>query len=80
MQKKWLVKTPIESKIVEEFRSTLKIDRIVSQLLLQRKIINFDEAQAFFRPDISEIHNPFLMKDMDRAVDRINLAISNNED
>jgi len=79
MQKKWLVKTPIESKIVEEFRSTLKIDRIVSQLLLQRKIINFDEAQAFFRPDISEIHNPFLMKDMDRAVDRINLAISNNE-
>jgi len=79
MQKKWLVKTPIETKIVEEFRSTLKIDRIVSQLLLQRKIINFDEAQAFFRPDISEIHNPFLMKDMDRAVDRINLAISNNE-
>ena len=79
MQKRWLVKTPNESSIVEEFRSTLKIDRIVSQLLLQRDITSFDEAQAFFRPDLSGIHDPFLMKDMDRAVDRINVAILNNE-
>ncbi len=79
MQKRWLVKTPDDNSIVEEFRSTLKIDRVVSQLLLQREIKSFDEAQAFFRPDISGIHDPFLMKDMDRAVDRINLAISNNE-
>ena len=79
MQKKWLVKSPIETSKVEELRSTLKVDRIVSELLLQREIKTFDEAQAFFRPSITELHDPFLMRDMDKAVERINLAISKNE-
>ena len=79
MQKKWLVKSPIESSKVEELRSALKVDRVVSELLLQREITTFDQAQAFFRPSITELHDPFLMKDMDRAVERINLAISKNE-
>ena len=79
MQKKWLIKSPIETSNVEELRSTLKVDRIVSELLLQREIKTFDEAQAFFRPSITELHDPFLMRDMDKAVERINLAISKNE-
>ena len=79
MQKRWLVKSPIETSKVEELRSELKVDRVVSELLLQREIITFDQAQAFFRPSITELHDPFLMKDMDRAVERINLAISKNE-
>ena len=79
MQKRWLVKSPIETLKVEELGSALKVDRIVSELLLQREITTFDQAQAFFRPSINELHDPFLMKDMDRAVERINLAISNNE-
>ncbi len=79
MQKKWLVKSPIETSKVEELRSALKVDRVVSELLLQREITTFDQAQAFFRPSITELHDPFLMKDMDRAVERINLAISKNE-
>ena len=79
MQKRWLVKSPIETSKVEELRSELKVDRVVSELLLQREITTFDQAQAFFRPSITELHDPFLMKDMDRAVKRINLAISKNE-
>ena len=79
MQKRWLVKSPIETSKVEELRSELKVDRVVSELLLQRDITTFDQAQAFFRPSITELHDPFLMKDMDRAVERINLAISKNE-
>ena len=79
MQKRWLVKSPIETSKVEELRSALKVDRVVSELLLQREIKTFDKAQAFFRPSITELHNPFLMRDMDKAVERINLAISKNE-
>jgi single-stranded-DNA-specific exonuclease len=79
MQKRWLVKSPIETSKVEELRSGLKVDRVVSELLLQREIKTFDQAQAFFRPSITEIHDPFLMRDMDKAVERINLAISKNE-
>ena len=79
MQKKWLVKSPIETSKVEELRSALKVDRVVSELLLQREIKTFDQAQAFFRPSITELHDPFLMRDMDKAVERINLAISKNE-
>ena len=77
MQKRWLVNSP-QSKI-EVLRAELKVDRIVATLLLQRNIQSFDAAQSFFRPSITELHDPFLMKDMDRAVERLNDAILNNE-
>jgi single-stranded-DNA-specific exonuclease len=79
MQKRWLVKTPVESTTLEEFRSTLKVDRIVAELLMQRGINTFEEAETFFRPKLDQLHNPFLMKDLKRAVDRVNLAIANDE-
>ena len=79
MQKRWLVKSAIDSTVVEEFRSTLKVDRIVAELLLQRGISTFEDAQAFFRPDIKDLHDPFLMKDMNKAVTRLAEAIENNQ-
>ena len=79
MQKRWLVKTPVESTTLEEFRSTLTVDRIVAELLIQRGINSFEEAETFFRPKLDQLHNPFLMKDLKRAVDRVNLAIANGE-
>ncbi|MBI1837599.1 MAG: single-stranded-DNA-specific exonuclease RecJ [Flavobacteriia bacterium] len=79
MQKRWLIQTPIEKNKVEELRSILKVDRVVAEILLQREIKTFDEAQSFFRPQLSDLHNPFLMKDMDLAVERVNQAIKNNE-
>lgn len=74
MQKKWLMKAPPSQTSIEELSSALKIDRIVSSLLLQRGINCYNEAQAFFRPQLEELHDPFLMKDMDRAVHRIEKA------
>ncbi|MGZ3933038.1 MAG: single-stranded-DNA-specific exonuclease RecJ, partial [Bacteroidia bacterium] len=60
-------------------QEALNTDKTISSLLLQRGISSFDEAKAFFRPDLSNLHNPFLMKDMDRAIDRINSALQRNE-
>ena len=48
-------------------------------MLVQRGIVTFDEAKVFFRPSLSQLHDPFLMKDMDRAVDRVVQAIDNGE-
>jgi single-stranded-DNA-specific exonuclease len=79
MQKKWLVKSPQDRTDVEAFRSKLKIDPIVAELLLQREIETYDTAHTFFRPDLSSLHDPFLMKDMDAAVARLQEAIEQQE-
>ena len=79
MQKKWLTKAlPSQSKI-DDLRSLLKVDRVVATLLLQRDLNTFESAQTFFRPNLKDLHNPFLMKDMDNAVDRIEKAFERNE-
>lgn len=79
MQKRWLVNTTIDSTTVEEFRSVLKVDEVVAELLLQRGITTFEEAEKFFRPKLNELHDPFLMKDMKEAVERLQEAIENEE-
>jgi single-stranded-DNA-specific exonuclease len=79
MQKRWLIKSAVDDTTVEEFRSLLKVDKIVGTLLLQRGIQSFDEANLFFRPELSQLHDPFLMKDLREAAERINSAIANNE-
>lgn len=79
MEKRWLVKNPTDRTIVESFRSTLKVDPIVGEVLLQRGISTYDEAEAFFTPKLENLHNPFLMKDLTEAVDRINHAMANKE-
>ena len=79
MQKRWLVNTTIDSTTVEEFRSVLKVDEVVAELLLQRGINTFEEAEKFFRPKLDELHDPFLMKDMKEAVERLQEAIENQE-
>ncbi|MCF8296224.1 MAG: single-stranded-DNA-specific exonuclease RecJ, partial [Saprospiraceae bacterium] len=58
---------------------SLNIDEKLSNLLVQRGVTNFDEAKSFFRPELSHLHDPFLMKDMDIAINRIMQAIGNNE-
>ena len=79
MEKRWVLKQAIEPELVEQFRSELKIDPVIAELLLQRSITSFDEAQNFFRPSLDDLHDPFLMQDMQRAVERINYAIASNE-
>jgi single-stranded-DNA-specific exonuclease len=65
--------------IPEDLQSRLKVDRVVAALLAQRHIGTYEEAKTFFRPDLKQLHDPFLMKGMRPAIERIQRAISNNE-
>lgn len=79
MDKIWKLKKTASPEEVSEIMNLLSIDAITANLLLQRGISTFDEAKKFFRPELSDLHDPFLMKDMSRAVDRITRAVKNNE-
>ncbi len=79
MQKKWQVKTPSNTTLLNDFRSKLKVDEVVAELLLQRGINTFETAEQFFRPNLTDLHDPFLMKDMDLAVDRLQEAIDEGQ-
>ncbi|WP_400071072.1 single-stranded-DNA-specific exonuclease RecJ [Zobellia russellii] len=76
---RWTIKPKPEQNAIDQLASTLKVDDLVAQLLLQRGITTYDEAKRFFRPELSHLHDPFLMRDMHLAVERIERAISNNE-
>jgi single-stranded-DNA-specific exonuclease len=67
--------TEIQSKLADE----LSISPVLAQLLVQRDIYSFDDARDFFRPDLVNLHNPFLMADMDKAVERLTKAMHLNE-
>ena len=79
MIKIWNPKCDGELKVVGELASQLNIDYTLANLLVQRGITNFAEAKKFFRPDLKNLHDPFLMKDMDKAVERLHQAIKKQE-
>ncbi len=79
MDKIWNIKEFGDKEKVEHLSEVLNIDKYLSNLLVQRGVETFDEAKAFFRPDYDHLHDPFLMKDMDKAIDRLEKAISANE-
>ena len=70
---------PMETAAVRSLQSELKIHPVFCELLVQRGIRNFQQAKAFFRPRLEELHDPFLMKDMDRALSRLNQAMEKGE-
>ncbi len=76
---RWTLKPKPEPKLVNTLSKELGVAPIIATLLVQRGITNYQEARDFFRPDLSQLHDPFLMKDMDKAVARIEKAINNNE-
>lgn len=76
---RWIIKDTPDSKKTKELSNALGIDPILSSILVQRGIDNFDKAKHFFRPSLEDLHDPFLMKDMDKAVDRIHLAMAENQ-
>ena len=76
---RWTIKPKPEQKEIEQLSKALKVEHLVAQLLLQRGISTYEEAKKFFRPELSDLHDPFLMKDMDIAVERIQKAINNEE-
>jgi single-stranded-DNA-specific exonuclease len=76
---RWTLKPKPDSKTVEALQKALQVDRSVATLLTLRGIDTYEEAKRFFRPSFDELHDPFLMKDMDKAVARIEAALLNNE-
>ena len=79
MQKSWRIKKPADNNDIKHLSAALNIDIAIANLLIQRGIKTFAEARSFFRPKLSDLHDPFLMKDMDKAVARIKQAIDSNE-
>lgn len=78
MQKRWRVLNKNKEKSDALFRE-LKVHPVLCNILTQRGIDTYEKAKTFFRPQLSHLHDPFLMKDMDKAVNRILSAFSNNE-
>ncbi len=79
MEKKWIIKEKGDQVVVRQLANTLGVSESLANLMVQRNINSKAEAQAFFNPSLDYLHDPFLMKDMNLAVDRISSAINKNE-
>ncbi|MBL0273629.1 MAG: single-stranded-DNA-specific exonuclease RecJ [Chitinophagaceae bacterium] len=78
MQKRWNILAADEKKIID-LQQTLKVHPVICKILVQRGIETFEQAKDFFRPQLTDLHSSWLMKDMEKAVDRILKAIHNKE-
>ena len=79
MDKCWVLKPPGDPEKVKELSNALGIDQVLTNLLVQRGVTTFDEAKTFFRPSLDNLFDPFMMKDMDKAIARITKAIDAKE-
>ena len=79
MTKRWINKPEPDSEIVEKLSTTLNINKVLSGILAQRGLTTFECGRKFFRPQYSDLHDPFLMKGMDIAINRIDKAIADGE-
>ncbi|HRW64019.1 MAG TPA: DHH family phosphoesterase, partial [Bacteroidales bacterium] len=79
MEKRWVLKQQGRKEDIEKLAEELNIEPVLANLLIQRGVRTFEQAKAFFRPDLNDLYDPFLMKDMNRAIERIEKAIKNNE-
>jgi len=75
----WQIKEKASKETVKHLINELNVSPIIANILAQREIENFDQAKAYFRPSLDTLHDPFLMKGMDLAVDRLIHAISENQ-
>lgn len=79
MEKRWVQVVKGDQDAVDLLAQQLNIDASLAGILVQRGIISFEEAKDFFRPQLSQLHDPFLMKDMDKAIERIDTALAAGE-
>jgi single-stranded-DNA-specific exonuclease len=79
MEKNWIIKAQGDDDLVASLSGELTIEKPLAQLLVQRGIHTYEDARTFFRPDITGLHDPFLMKNMDVAIARIQEAIRTGE-
>ena len=78
-EKQWIVKEPGNPIYTRQLVQDLGIDEVLANLLVQRGIKNADEVRRFFHPSLTALHDPFLMKDMDIAVERVRKAVMSRE-
>jgi single-stranded-DNA-specific exonuclease len=79
MEKRWVVKEKGETAVVKQLAGALGVSDSLANLMVQRSITSVEEARAFFNPSLEYLHDPFQMKDMNIAVDRISTAVKKNE-
>ena len=78
-ERKWTVHEAGNPEKVDRLATELGVDRVLAELLVQRGVETFQQARSFFRPSLDDLHDPFLMKDMDKAVERLHEAITKRE-
>ena len=76
---KWIVMEPADADKVSRLSTEVGIDKVLAELLVKRGVETFEQCRSFFRPQLSDLHDPFLMKDMDVAVERLRKAIISKE-
>ena len=79
IEKRWVVKPQGNPKAVAAMAAATGISPVLANLLVQRGIDTLEKAKKFFNPQLSDLHDPFLMKDMDKAVERVERAVRNRE-
>ena len=78
-EKRWIIRQDYDLEAVENLAASLGVDRNIATLLVERGVSTFEEARRFFRPGLDQINDPFIMKGMRQAIDRINLAIGQQQ-
>ena len=76
---RWKINDSVDRNAVRTLQEQLQVNELIATLLVQRGIETFEQARAFFRPSLADLHDPYLMKDMDKAVQRIETALENDE-
>ena len=78
-ERQWSLIPAADPEKASQLAAELGIDRVLADLLVQRGVETFEQARSFFRPRLEDLHDPFLMTDMDKAVERLHQAITGGE-
>lgn len=79
VEKIWKLREGADAENVRQLSSELGVDPVLAELLVQRGVCTFEQARSFFRPNLADLHDPFLMQDMDKAVERVRRAVQSGE-
>ncbi len=79
VEKIWKIREGADVENVRQLSSELGVDPVLAELLVQRGVRTFEQARSFFRPNLDDLHDPFLMQDMDKAVERVRQAVASGE-
>ena len=79
VEKIWKLREGADADNVRQLSSELGVDPVLAELLVQRGVSTFEQARSFFRPSLDDLHDPFLMTDMDKAVERVHRAVTDRE-